>query len=125
MMADIYRPSTSPISSISSRPLDPAYCKAGVWGKERWPSYSQCARKSGVDGWCKQHHPDAEALRNKEANARWEKGLRKSAMGFYGETFMLALIKIRDGDNDPRTTAAEALANCKYANIPHPSGGSK
>jgi hypothetical protein len=114
-MADIYTPSTSPVSAISSSPLDVTRCKAGVWGKDRWASYSQCARKAGPDGWCKQHHPDAEAIRNKEASERADKESRRWAMGFYGERMMAALIKIRDGDNDPRLTAAAALDGISYA----------
>lgn len=115
-MADIYKPSTSFNSAISSRPLDPTRCKAGVWGKERWATYSQCARKAVKDGWCKQHHPDAEAERSRVAKARYDKQDRRERMGWYGERMMAALIKIRDGDNDPRSTAAEALANIPYAN---------
>ena len=40
-------------------------------------------------------------------------------MGWYGERFMAALIKIRDGDNDPRETAWLALSGCKYADPTH------
>ena len=94
--------------------LDPARCKAGVWGRERWTSYSQCARKAGIDGWCKTHHPDAEAVRASAATARHEDAMRKLAMGWYGERFMAALVTIRDGDKDPRQTARQALADCKY-----------
>jgi hypothetical protein len=36
-------------------------------------------------------------------------------MGHYGERFMAALVKIRDGDNDPRETARVALEHCSYA----------
>jgi hypothetical protein len=114
-MTDIYTPSTSPVSSISSKPLDPTRCKAGVWGNERWTSYAQCSRKAGADGWCKQHHPDAQKKRAAAADEKYQASLRKSAMGWYGEQFMVALIKIRDGDNDPRSTAAEALVGVSYA----------
>jgi hypothetical protein len=99
----------------SSAALDPARCKAGVWSNERWSKYAQCARKAATDGWCKQHHPDAEAKREAEASARFDAETRRRMMGYYGERFMAALIKIRDGDNDPRATAAAALEGISYA----------
>lgn len=100
----------------SNARFDPKRCKAGVWGNERWSRYSQCSRKAVEDGWCKQHHPEAEAKREEAAKAKYHASMRKSAMGWYGERFMAALVKIRDGDNDPRETARIALDGCKYAN---------
>ena len=113
-MADIYTPSTNTLHG-STAPLDPARCKAGIWSKERWSRYSQCQRKTVADGWCKQHSPDVEAARRAASQAKHDIAGRKWAMGFYGERFMAALIKIRDGDNDPRETARLALEGCKYA----------
>lgn len=119
-MPDEFRPSPNrPTYRGSNAPIDPSRCKAGVWSKERWTRYSQCARKAGPDGWCKQHHPDAEAERERMAAERYDKQARSSAMGWYGERFMAALIKIRDGDNDPRETAWLALSGCKYADPTH------
>lgn len=119
-MTDVYSPSTRHSPGISSKPLDPSRCKAGVWDSQSsWPRYDQCQRKAGQDGWCKQHHPDAVAERAKASDAKYKASMRKAAMGFYGERMMRALIKIRDGDNDPRTTAAEALANIEYAQGDH------
>lgn len=114
-MADIYKPSPPGAVYGSSHPLDPNRCKAGVWSSEWWSYHAQCNRKASTDGWCKQHHPDAQAIRDAAATAKYEVDTRRSAMGWYGERFMAALIKIRDGDNDPRATAAEALNGCKYA----------
>ncbi len=114
-MADEYKPSTCGASGFSRLPLDPARCKAGVFGKERWSSYSQCARKAGDSGWCKQHDPEAVGARAKAAADKFEADGRRYAMGFYGERFMAALVAIRDGDNDPRGTAAKALDDCRYA----------
>jgi hypothetical protein len=99
----------------SNASLDPERCKAGVWSKDRWSTYSQCSKKPHKDGWCKIHHPDAEAARNAASNAKHEADRRKRVMGWYGERFMAALIKIRDGDNDPRETARIALEGCSYA----------
>jgi hypothetical protein len=81
-----------------------------MFGRER-----QCSRKAARDGYCKQHHPEAEKIRNQAASDRFQKEARRYAMGFYGESFMAALVKIRDGDNDPRATALAALEQCKYA----------
>jgi hypothetical protein len=113
---DIYRPGKG--IGISSRPLDPMRCKAGVRSKERWRAYSQCARKAVRDGWCKQHHPDARVERDAASSAKWAADMRRHALGYYGGRFLAALIKIRDGDNNPRQTATEALEGCEYANDP-------
>ena len=99
----------------SRMPLDPERCKAAVRGQERWRSYRQCTRKAGVDGWCKAHHPDTERNRQAASTARHGASSRRYALGTYGGRFMVALIAIRDGDNDPRATAANALEGCKYA----------
>ena len=115
-MADVFRANPKrPSYQGSNAPLDPARCKAGVTSGGRWPRYSQCARKAGEDGWCKQHHPDAEAKREAASTAKYKALQRAAAMGWYGERFMAALIKIRDGDNDPRETARLALEGCSYA----------
>ena len=114
-MSEVYTPSKGNSPSISHHPLDPTYCKAGVWSKERWATYAQCARKAGVDGWCKQHHPNATDERSRAATEKFEASQRRQAMGWHGEAMMAALIKIRDGDNDPRTTATEVLSGIKYA----------
>jgi len=108
-----YSPGRWPTGS-SKAELDPTRCKASVREQGMWPRFYQCKRKATLDGWCKQHHPDAQAARDKAAMDKHHAGQRKRAMGYYGETFMAALIKIRDGDNDPRQTAAAALAGCKY-----------
>jgi hypothetical protein len=90
-------------------PLDPVRCKAGVRSSGNWSRYSQCNRKAGVDGWCKQHHPDAEVKRQAVSNAKYKEQKRKAAIGYYGERMMAALIKIRDGDNNPKEVAEIAL----------------
>jgi len=117
-MPDEYSPGKSASPAISKAPMDPARCKAGVWSNERWSRYAQCQRKAGVDGWCKQHHPDVEAARAKASEDKYRKAATKHALGWYGEGLLAALIKIRDGDNDPRETAREALAR-----VPKDYGG--
>lgn len=44
--------------------VNPKQCKASVMGARGWSSY-QCSRKIWKDGWCKQHHPDTVAKRDK------------------------------------------------------------
>lgn len=114
-MADVYTPCQYAHQG-STHPLDKARCKAQVYTNQGGCGrFDQCTRKPHADGWCKQHHPDVEAARRAAADAKYEADRRRQAMGRHGERMMAALIKIRDGDNDPRTTAAEALAGIKYA----------
>jgi hypothetical protein len=112
-MAQIYEPSKG-VTGYSSLPLDPSRCKAGVHGRHRWASYAQCGRKAVKDGWCKQHDPEAERARDAVAQEKFNAGRRKDALGWYGERWLTALAKIRDGDNDPRATANKALEGCPY-----------
>lgn len=114
-MVDIYEPHKGISPGLSRTPMDQNRCKAGVWSKDRWGQYAQCARKIGVDGWCAQHHPDAERKRDEAATAKYNADMRKTALGWYGERMMAALIKIRAGDNDPRETARLALDGISYA----------
>ena len=116
-MINEYRALVGTLPVRGRAPLDPARCKAGVWSKETWSRYAQCSRKPAADGWCKQHHPEAAARRDAESKALYEKQMRSHAMGHCGERFMAALIKIRDGDNDPRATAAAALEGISYARL--------
>ncbi len=46
-------------------------CKETVYDALRRKSFN-CSRNATKDGYCKQHHPDAVAKRNKETEARWE-----------------------------------------------------
>jgi len=39
----------------------------GMWSRDK-----TCSRKAVRDGWCKTHHPDAKAARDKAASERWE-----------------------------------------------------
>ena len=45
------------------------YCKELVW--QGMFSY-RCSRKAWKDGYCKQHHPDTVAERNRKAQLRYE-----------------------------------------------------
>ena len=45
-------------------------CKEKIFGDYR---YRPCSRKAVTDGFCKQHHPDTIAARNKKSQERWEK----------------------------------------------------
>jgi hypothetical protein len=95
---------------------DPARCCEAVWRAERFARESQCGRARGYGpekAYCKQHDPEAVAAREKAAsdryNAQWEN--RRLEIG--GKYFFAALCKIADGDNDPRATAAVAIAGFK------------
>ncbi len=62
------------------RPTDPTFdtgcCKAAVLQVGGWHSY-QCSRKHIKEGWCKQHHPDTCAERERKARERCEADLRR------------------------------------------------
>lgn len=97
--------------------MDIEKCKVMVPDRQAWHRECRCTRKATKDGYCKQHHPDAKAERDRISREKYEIASRRQAMGFYGERFMAALIKIRDGDNDPRETAKVALKGCRHADI--------
>ena len=50
-------------------------CKEMVWDAGGWRKH-RCSRNAVVDGYCRQHHPDAVEKRKKEREARekarWE-----------------------------------------------------
>ncbi len=103
-MADEYR------ANDHDRKFDPACCKAGFWSNERWSRYSQCSRKPVIDGWCKQHSPEAEEARERQRKERADAEQRKWDRAFSRpRDYETALQQIADGHNDPRTLAREAL----------------
>jgi hypothetical protein len=49
--------------------MTPERCKETIWqGMARY----QCSRKAWKDSYCKQHHPDTVAERNRKTNLRRE-----------------------------------------------------
>jgi hypothetical protein len=59
---------------------DPKFCKASVAHGTRAPTFHQCFRKpSNKDGWCWQHHPDAEKERDEKRMREYEEGLDRSS----------------------------------------------
>lgn len=77
-----------------------------------WPRYRQCRRKRGFgpdDAYCKQHDPDAVALRRRKADERAIVANRKWLLEANGEYFFKALEKIAAGHNDPRGLAKEIV----------------
>ena len=56
---------------------NPCRCKQTIY-KGTWARASQCSRKATKDGYCKQHHPDAVAKRNKEVEERYEAKRKQS-----------------------------------------------
>ena len=79
-----------------------------------WPHHHQCTRKHLPDSpFCKQHLPKNVEARLKTANERGAIAWRARMIEFYGKRFYDALKKIAAGDNDPRSTAIEALSVLK------------
>jgi len=49
-----------------------AKCKKEVYRSEgNWTRRYPCSREAVRDGWCKQHHPDAQAARDKASSAKY------------------------------------------------------
>lgn len=53
-------------------------CKEKVWGD--WKP-RQCSRNAVKDGYCKQHHPDTVAERNRKVKERWQAKQEASPYG--------------------------------------------
>lgn len=54
---------------LHAAPFNPLHCKAIVH-QGRGFSY-QCLRNAKIDGWCKQHHPDAVKARQEESDRKF------------------------------------------------------
>jgi len=52
------------------RKINPEFCKQSVFSGG-WPY--QCSRKSKVDGYCKQHHPETVKKKQDDWNKNWER----------------------------------------------------
>ena len=54
--------------------INPERCQAAVAGSDRaeWFHPHQCQRKVWRDGWCRQHHPETEQVRESERTAKYE-----------------------------------------------------
>jgi len=63
-------------------PLDSKRCKASVpyYGGRR-VGFHQCKRKPVWDGWCKQHHPENEAVRRQRSREHAEQRFRRGPYG--------------------------------------------
>lgn len=101
---------------MTAASLNPARCKAMIADRQIWSLRYQCHRAPVRDGFCKQHHPDAEAARRAKSHARWEERYaedqrRRALAGFgaHASSLYAALKAIADGHNDPRTVAREAI----------------
>lgn len=51
-------------------------CKETLWDAKSWHQY-QCSRKATKDGYCKQHHPDSVAERQRKSEAAYEEKRKK------------------------------------------------
>ena len=57
------------MTTIRHGKLDHDRCKADVWEERAWHGH-QCLRRAKRDGWCAQHHPDAEKERRRKRDER-------------------------------------------------------
>ena len=51
---------------------DPERCKEKVHDPSGW-GMNQCSRKAKIEGYCKQHSPEAVAARQKESHERYQR----------------------------------------------------
>ena len=87
--------------------MDETRCREKVLDRwNAWPTYHQCERKAAKDGFCTQHHPDTVAARQATSAAKGKAAFQKRLAEWRAPQLLAALVKIRDGDNDPRGTAA-------------------
>lgn len=64
--------------------MEEGRCKETVWDAKSWHKY-QCSRKAVKDGYCKQHHPDSVAERQRKAEAAYEEKRKKEPWFIVGE----------------------------------------
>jgi len=50
-------------------------CRAEVQVRGLFGQYARCQRAAFVDGWCYQHHPDAQAARDRASAQRYDRQL--------------------------------------------------
>ena len=91
-------------------PVNDVKCKATVHGDSRWPSFHQCNRKRVKDGWCKQHHPDAEKAREAKSEARYQASMRSGRIrDGAGSTLRAIAVSLRRNDYSSSEKVREAL----------------
>ena len=70
-------------------------CKEEVWGANSYRAH-QCTRKAKIDGYCKQHHPDAQKARDEKRRAKFNAEMaamqRRSARDTAETSLMEAVI---------------------------------
>lgn len=69
-----------PSSSLDA-PFQPERCKACVGEPGRMIRSHQCTRRKVKDGWCAQHHPDADRARTEASMERWRARFNASPIG--------------------------------------------
>ena len=90
--------------------MDSDRCKTRVTIPGIWSQDHQCSRKAKKDGFCKQHHPDTVAARDKKSQEKADADWGEVRYKIHGKSFYKILVEIRDGHNDPRQLATEILA---------------
>lgn len=68
-------------TGLYDREVDPKLCKASVHEPGRGAPIHQCQRRPVRDGWCGQHHPEAEAKRVAAAHKRYQEQYKTSVWG--------------------------------------------
>jgi hypothetical protein len=69
-------------------------CQANVYDRFMFGSFRQCERKAVKDGFCKQHHPDAEKARRDKTKQREDKEWRHRRLELAGPKFYTILKEI-------------------------------
>ena len=106
----------SPHNSFSAR-LDERRCRASVHN-DFGVGFHQCCRKPVEGGlYCRTHDPAAIEARRKASNERYATKAAKEKrrnMAWHGAPFIAALREIAKGHNDPRSLAAQVLAETGF-----------
>lgn len=66
-------------------------CKERVSDNTGWGRMHQCTRNATLDGFCKQHHPDSVAERDRKAIKRYE--AKREASPYHKIEILMAEIK--------------------------------
>ena len=83
-------------------------CKKGVHSDGMsFARQKQCSRRAVRDGFCSQHHPEAEAKRNAESRERWQMESRQRQAGYDRQNRAYAAL-----------SALEALTDAERAALP-------
>lgn len=96
--------------------VDPNRCKAEMYTNL---TFHQCGNKPKRDGWCGIHHPDADARRRSQIEAKQMERLNKVRLSNLAHDFRAecvdAVKKIAVGHNDPQGLCQEIVIKYREA----------